>query len=73
MEKEGQNLIMDAGTCATYDSIDADKNYHGGAISPGLRLRYESLIISQQNCRYYNPETIRELIGNSTDQSIPLA
>jgi type III pantothenate kinase len=34
-------LVIDAGTC-TYDFID-ENNYLGGAISPGLRLRYESL------------------------------
>ena len=36
-------LIIDAGTCVTYDFVDAEDNYLGGAISPGLRLRYESL------------------------------
>lgn len=40
----GQNrLVIDAGTCVTYDCIDAEDNYLGGAISPGIRLRYESL------------------------------
>jgi type III pantothenate kinase len=27
----------------TYDFIDIENNYLGGAISPGLRLRYEAL------------------------------
>ncbi len=36
-------LVIDAGTCVTYDFIDQDDNYLGGAISPGLRLRYEAL------------------------------
>src|SRR5690606_31646050 len=32
----GQNrLIIDAGTCITYDFIDSQNNYLGGAISPG--------------------------------------
>lgn len=71
MEKEGQNLlIIDAGTCVTYDFIDADKNYHGGAISPGLRLRYESLHNFTAKLPLLQPEPIKELIGNSTDQSI---
>jgi type III pantothenate kinase len=29
--------------CVTYDFIDIENNYLGGAISPGLRLRYEAL------------------------------
>ncbi|MEO8516559.1 MAG: type III pantothenate kinase, partial [Flavobacterium sp.] len=32
-------LIVDAGTCVTYDFIDQNDVYHGGAISPGTRLR----------------------------------
>jgi type III pantothenate kinase len=31
-------LVIDAGTCITYDFIDENDNYLGGAISPGLRL-----------------------------------
>jgi type III pantothenate kinase len=36
-------LIIDAGTCITYDFIDKNNIYHGGAISPGIYLRYKSL------------------------------
>ncbi len=32
-------LIIDAGTCITYDLVQADGTYLGGAISPGLRMR----------------------------------
>jgi type III pantothenate kinase len=36
-------LVIDAGTCITYDFVDADANYHGGAISPGMHLRFKSM------------------------------
>lgn len=36
-------LVIDAGSCITYDHVDADKNYYGGAISPGIEMRYKSL------------------------------
>ena len=36
-------LVIDAGTCVTYDFIDESNNYLGGAISPGLQLRYAAL------------------------------
>jgi type III pantothenate kinase len=40
----GKNcLVIDAGTCITYDLVTADKDYYGGAISPGIRLRFEAL------------------------------
>lgn len=32
-------LVADAGTCLTFDMVDADGRYVGGNISPGLRLR----------------------------------
>ena len=37
------SLVIDAGTCVTYDMIDADGNYFGGSISPGLNMRYKAL------------------------------
>ena len=36
-------LIIDAGTCITYDFVDNKNNYLGGAISPGIKTRYKSL------------------------------
>jgi type III pantothenate kinase len=37
------NLVIDGGTCITYDYIDAGANYYGGSISPGLNMRYKAL------------------------------
>ena len=37
------SLVIDAGTCITYDYIDAGGNYFGGSISPGLNMRYKAL------------------------------
>ena len=31
------NLVIDLGSCITYDFIDSANTYHGGAISPRLR------------------------------------
>jgi type III pantothenate kinase len=36
-------LIIDAGTCITYDFVNEKKEYLGGAISPGIAIRYKSL------------------------------
>lgn len=32
-------LVLDAGTCITYDFIDRNNHYLGGAIAPGLQMR----------------------------------
>ncbi|MBK0370689.1 type III pantothenate kinase [Flavobacterium agrisoli] len=63
-------LIIDAGTCVTYDFVDADDQYRGGAISPGLRLRYESLHNFTAKLPLLVVEKPSHFIGNSTHQSI---
>lgn len=37
------NLVIGGGTAITYDWVDADGNYYGGSISPGLNMRYKAL------------------------------
>jgi len=63
-------LIIDAGTCVTYDFIDENDNYLGGAISPGIRLRYEALHNYTANLPLLTKEEPKNTIGNSTNQSI---
>lgn len=36
-------VIVDAGTCITVDWLDADGVYHGGAILPGLGMKFRAL------------------------------
>lgn len=36
-------LIIDAGSCITYDLISSIGVYHGGSISPGLHMRLKAL------------------------------
>lgn len=36
-------LVIDIGTCITYDLIDSEGVYHGGAISPGLEMRLNGM------------------------------
>ncbi len=37
------NLIIDLGTCMTFDIIDNSGTFHGGIISPGLKMRMQSM------------------------------
>ncbi|MGM9674904.1 MAG: type III pantothenate kinase [Bacteroidaceae bacterium] len=42
--KPGKDLlIIDAGTCVTYEVIDAQGNYWGGNIAPGMHMRLRAL------------------------------
>jgi type III pantothenate kinase len=63
-------LVIDAGTCITYDFIDDKNNYLGGAIAPGLRLRYESLHNFTAKLPLLSLESPKDLIGTSTSESI---
>lgn len=72
-------LVIDAGTCITYDFVDANDVYHGGAISPGIRLRYEALhqytaklpLLTIESMKQGdNHDTAPHLIGTTTQESI---
>ncbi|HEY0054984.1 MAG TPA: type III pantothenate kinase [Pedobacter sp.] len=36
-------LIIDAGSCITYDFVDKNKNYLGGSITPGIQMRFKAM------------------------------
>ena len=63
-------LVIDAGTCITYDFIDEKDNYLGGAISPGIKIRYKSLNDYTANLPLLEKKEIEHYIGNSTENSI---
>lgn len=63
-------LVIDAGTCITYDFTDIDKQYHGGSISPGLKMRFQAVHTFTARLPLVHPKENPELIGNSTELSI---
>ncbi|WP_178983400.1 type III pantothenate kinase [Winogradskyella helgolandensis] len=63
-------LIIDAGTCITYDFITKENHYLGGAISPGLRLRYVSLNNLTANLPLLETKLPDSVIGDTTESSI---
>ena len=67
----GKNvLVIDAGSCITYDFIDSKKNYLGGAIAPGIQMRYKSLGDFTSSLPTLQKIVPKNSIGNSTDDSI---
>jgi type III pantothenate kinase len=69
-KKPHDSLIIDAGTCLTYDYIDKNLNYHGGAISPGLNMRFKSLHTFTSKLPLIASNANTPVIGNTTDSSI---
>ncbi|MBC7846671.1 MAG: type III pantothenate kinase [Flavobacterium sp.] len=63
-------LVIDAGTCITYDFIDESNNYLGGAISPGLQLRYASLHNFTAKLPLLELDNPEHFVGKSTSESI---
>ena len=63
-------LVIDAGTCITYDFVDFNDNYLGGAISPGIRLRYEALHRQTAKLPLLELKYPDHFIGKTTDEAI---
>jgi type III pantothenate kinase len=64
-------LVIDIGTCITYDYIDAQKNYWGGSISPGLRMRFKAMHTFTARLPLLEPEPVMvSLIGTNTIEAM---
>ena len=63
-------LVIDSGTAITYDFINCKAEYFGGAISPGIMLRYKSLNQNTANLPLLNTLEIKKLIGENTSECI---
>lgn len=63
-------LVIDAGTCITYDFLNDNNEYLGGAISPGIEMRYKSLTEFTANLPLLEKEIPGSFIGNNTFSSI---
>lgn len=63
-------LIIDAGTCITYDFVNAENQYLGGAISPGINIRYKSLNHYTSKLPLLSIQEDFKIIGDSTKSAI---
>lgn len=65
------SLVIDAGTAITYDWVDAEGNYFGGSISPGLNMRYKALNYYTGALPLLNPDDrYNDFYGNDTTSAI---
>jgi len=65
-------LVFDAGSCITYDFVNEKNDYFGGAISPGITMRYKSLNYYTANLPKLNVIDKIPEKGNSTENAIHL-
>lgn len=59
-------LIIDAGTCITYDLFSADGHLLGGAISPGVQLRLNAMHEHTALLPQIEAEPEAQLLGHDT-------
>lgn len=63
-------LIIDIGSCITYDFKNFNNDYLGGSISPGINMRYMSLNDQTANLPLLSRRNFKNFIGKSTEDSI---
>ncbi|MBT3647533.1 MAG: type III pantothenate kinase [Flavobacteriales bacterium] len=63
-------LVIDIGTCITYDVIDDQGYYQGGGISPGFEMRLKAMNHFTQRLPLVNPTSEFPSLGQSTEGSL---
>jgi len=63
-------LVIDAGSCITYDFVNTKTEYFGGSISPGIEMRYKAVNAFTANLPLLSPEVQIPSQGNSTENAI---
>ena len=64
-------LVIDAGTCIKYNFINNKNEYIGGAISPGLKMRFKALNTFTARLPLLEADPAFDtLIGTNSDESI---
>lgn len=63
-------LVIDVGTCITYDILTQENTYVGGLISPGYTMRYKSLNKFTGKLPLITYESIEASLGVDTQSSI---
>ena len=63
-------LVIDAGSCITFDFINQDADYFGGDISPGIEMRYKAVNHYTANLPLLNTAELLPELGDSTQNAI---
>lgn len=63
-------LVVDMGTCITYELIDSKNKYHGGLISPGFKMRFNAMYSQTRSLPLIRDGIEEGFIGKSTKSSM---
>ncbi len=71
MKYPSQNvLVIDAGSCITYELLTEEGAYVGGAISPGVYMRFKALNNYTANLPLLDPKLPVTSLGSTTESAI---
>ncbi|MGA8756911.1 MAG: type III pantothenate kinase, partial [Stellaceae bacterium] len=62
----GPLIVVDFGTATTFDVVDADGNYRGGVIAPGINLSLQALAMAAAKLPSVPIARTEKVIGTST-------
>lgn len=63
-------LVIDAGTCITYENLDKSGTYLGGSISPGLKMRLDAMHHFTSKLPQVHFEDFKEDFGKNTQEAM---
>jgi len=64
------NLVIGLGTCVTYNFLHKNKAFRGGAISPGLHMRFKAMNAFTDKLPEVEPEGDLLLMGYDTETAM---
>ena len=63
-------LVIDLGSCITFDFLDKEGVHHGGSISPGISMRYKAMNDYSGKLPLLKPIPTKELFGTATKEAL---
>ncbi|CAG4992008.1 Type III pantothenate kinase [Dyadobacter sp. CECT 9275] len=63
-------IVIDMGTCITYDWIDKNAVFQGGLISPGVKMRFNAVHTFTKRLPLLEPQKEPVFVGKSTKEAI---
>jgi type III pantothenate kinase len=70
LNQGNEALIVDAGTCITYDWLNNENAYVGGNISPGLHMRLEAMHHFTHRLPLAELKDVIRIFAKSTDEAL---
>ena len=68
--RKQNSLVINAGTCITFDIVTHEGVYKGGAISPGIEMRYKAMHEFTARLPYVTDRKPVRITGKSTTASL---